>query len=414
MTTPQLQRWTRWTRWLHWHTPLVSRPFRRWSIRRLAEARLDAAALPPLIAALDSPDPVVATTANSALRSFDPDALIDHTLAHPEGAALLPIIAECGLRHSVEGRWFLFLVLAGRFDEYLAEDFEFQTLRAEFQAAPPALQGRIRESIVTHGEARMNALFVTEKRDTLLANLSDQDAETLIRINVRNQNWDALFSFLRVFPARHILSAVRGMMKAQWQPEKPDDAALLRRLADLAPQLDAPPAVGHLPLSPLLQKWMASGETDPAPPAALKALLKDETPPPQQIAALGALHKRKALDAATLTAAVQSEHWMVRMVAVHLGAPLADAMKVNDGGKEWFQRLSLIQDAEALWATKPSQVDRDALDALREALALLPNRATAGGLNLVEAIESHYTAHDIELEVGARVLIGEDSFELNG
>lgn len=56
----------------------------------------------------------------------------------------------------------------------------------------------------------------------------DPDAETLSGINARNQNWDALFSFFRVFPARHILGGVRGVMKAPWQPEKPDDAALFR------------------------------------------------------------------------------------------------------------------------------------------------------------------------------------------
>ncbi len=56
----------------------------------------------------------------------------------------------------------------------------------------------------------------------------DPDAETLSGINARNQNWDGRFSFLRVFPARHIFGGVRGVMKAQWQPEKPDDAALFR------------------------------------------------------------------------------------------------------------------------------------------------------------------------------------------
>jgi hypothetical protein len=32
----------------------------------------------------------------------------------------------------------------------------------------------------------------------------------------------------------------------------------------------------------------------------------------------------------------------------------------------------------------------------------------------VEAICTHYTAHDIEVEEGARVVIEEDSFELEG
>jgi hypothetical protein len=50
----------------------------------------------------------------------------------------------------------------------------------------------------------------------------------------------------------------------------------------------------------------------------------------------------------------------------------------------------------------------------REHLARLPDPRAAGGLLLVEAICAHYTAHDIEVEEGACVLVAEDSFELEG
>ncbi len=55
-----------------------------------------------------------------------------------------------------------------------------------------------------------------------------------------------------------------------------------------------------------------------------------------------------------------------------------------------------------------------ALKALREHLARLPDPRAAGGLLLVEAICTHFTGHDIKVEEGARVVIGEDSFELDG
>jgi hypothetical protein len=54
------------------------------------------------------------------------------------------------------------------------------------------------------------------------------------------------------------------------------------------------------------------------------------------------------------------------------------------------------------------------LEALQEGLARLPDRRVAGGLNLLEAVVAHYTAHDIEIEVGARVVVSEDSFEIGG
>lgn len=65
----------------------------------------------------------------------------------------------------------------------------------------------------------------------------------------------------------------------------------------------------------------------------------------------------------------------------------------------------LINDAEVLWTAKPCEVSRDGLEALREHLTRLPDPRAAGGLLLVEAICSHYTARDIEVEEGARVLV---------
>ena len=49
---------------------------------------------------------------------------------------------------------------------------------------------------------------------------------------------------------------------------------------------------------------------------------------------------------------------------------------------------------------------------LQEGLARLPDRRVAGGLLYLEAVVAHSMAHDFEVEVGAHVLIGEDSFEI--
>ena len=326
------------------------------------------------------------------------------------------VIDGLGWRHSEEARWFIYLAVRGRFDEYLAEDYEFQTLRPEFLAAPNAMKARIREAVVEAGEVRMNGLFLAEKR---AAELTVADAEALVRINIRNRNWEALAGNLRWLPARQILDAVQAIIAAKWKPDDADQATLLTRLGELAPLLatGAPEGTGTLQLNPVYQKWLASGETGPLTqksPAVLKAMLKDETDPPNQIAALGALRKQGQLDAATVAKAGLSEHWMVRWVAVHFGADLNKAMRVNDAGIEWFRRLSTLKDAEVLWTAKPCEVTRDGLEALREHLARLPDPRAAGGLLLVEAICSHYTAHDIEVEEGARVMVEEDSFELEG
>jgi hypothetical protein len=329
------------------------------------------------------------------------------------------VIEERGLRHTHEARWFLYLAATGRFDEYLAEDFEFQTLRPEFLAAPLSLKARIRDAVVKAGEVRMNGLFLAGK---LAAELTMADAKALVHINILRQNWQALVENLWWLPARNILDAVQSIIAAQWKPADVNQAALLTRLGELAPLLasEAPKGLCSLPLNPVYQKWLTSGETGPLSqksPMELKAMIEEEVDPPDQIAALGALQKESQLDAATLAKAGLSEHWMVRWVAVHFGADLTKAMGVNDAGIEWFRRLAMLRndgDVEALWTAKPCEVTRDGLEALREHLARLPNRRAAGGLLLVEAICTHYTAHDIEVEEGAHVMIEEDSFELEG
>lgn len=259
----------RWGRWVRWHTPILARPFRRWAVKRLAGIRLHLTAIPHLGAALSSTDPEVAKAADEALRSLEGgdesiSVLIDTALNYAQPQSLMRLINECGYRHSVEGRWFLYLALAGRFDDYLAADFEFQTLRAEFRAAPPELQARIRESIVRTGDTRMNPLFVAEKKQALLADLSDHDADLLVKLNARNHNWDPLFKFLWVLPARHIREAVAAMSKARWQPPDADRAALYHKLTSLVETSGEAPKTVTAPvlLNPVLQKWLTRGETE--------------------------------------------------------------------------------------------------------------------------------------------------------
>ena len=300
----------------------------------------------------------------------------------------------------------------------MAEDYEFQTLRPEFLAAPAALRARIREAVVKAGEVRMNGLFLAKKR---AAELTVADAEALVHINIRNHNWEALAGNFWWLPAHQTLDAVQAIIAAKWKPDDADQSALLARLGELAPLLAPEATKGpcSLPLNPVYQKWLTSGETGPLSqksPAELNAMLEDETDPPDQIAALGAMRKHGQLDAALLAKAGLSEHWMVRWVAVHFGADLTQAMRVNDAGIEWFRRLELlknVRDDEALWTAKPCEVTRDGLEVLRISPACR-TRAPPAACSWWRPSAPTTPPTTSRWRKAPRVVIGEDSFELEG
>jgi hypothetical protein len=391
--------------------------------------REGAEAVPALVAALADGDTGLAAAARRVLEGFAaPEALVDYVLDHAAGAPLIPVLdARPGAQHPVEGRWFLYLALAGRFDEYLAADFQFQTLRAEFRAAPPALQDRVRQTIVRSGDVRMNPLFVehrdtARRREVVLADLSAQDAEALVAVNVRYRNWDDLFRFFWVLPARQIRAATLAMRQAKWRPADAERNALYQWLVRLAEALGEPPQGNRALLAllnPVLRDWFDRGRTawKDQPAERLLERLKEDIGPEDQVAALGALEAQGRLTAGALAEAGRHPQWLVRLVAAGLGGPVE---AVNDGGREWFARLQPALDAERVWGVKPCQlavdgrddVDRDALAALEEGLAALGDGRSAGGLGLVQAVVAHYTAHEIEIDVGAHALVTEDGFDI--
>jgi len=392
----------------------------------LAAARLqelvgsDGAEVPALVAALADRDPEIRARAEQVLRGITRsgavDEMIDLVLAGKGGEPLVRVIEEAGHEHSFEGRTFLYLVLVGRMDDYLGVDHEFQVLRPEFQAAPPDLQARLREAIVHSGNVRMNGLFVVPRREKTLGDLTEADADLLVRVNARNRNWEALFRFLWVLPARHIARAVQAMVADRYQPEDPDRARLLKELAGLVAEIGGVPAasVGGHPLGPVLEGWLAGGE---APENAgdtdeeLRRALSRPRRPADQVLALGALLRRHRLQPGDLEVAGSSPHWPVRFVAAALGGRVE---AFHEGASLWLGRLARVYAADRVWGGKPCELTREGLETLQEGLAALPDRRVAGGLLLLEAVCAHYTAHDIELEVGAHVVLDEDAFEIDG
>ena len=409
----------RWGRQIKSDAFIIGSFLKKAAIKGLEESCNNPEAIQYLSEALSLKDMEISGRAQSALSALTAqpaiDRLIDLVIDDHERSHLASIVDTADYRHSDEGRWHLYLIVAGRFDDYLAEDFEFQRLRAEFRAASMELQGRIRESIVKKGDARMSPLFVAERREKVLADLTDKDAEVLLKVNIRNRNWDDLLRYVWVLPARYIVNVVQAMDGAGWTPDDPDRSALYARLKGLAGGTDGIPSGGvSLMANPVFREWFERGEEGDFAQKNekdLRALLDVAVPPQDQVSALATLKKTGGLTEADIAKAAESPHWIVRIAAITLGGPYK---KPNDGAMLWFERLMPVLDQDALWEGKPCDVTREGLEALRKGLQSLPDQKAAGGLPIIEAVASHYMAHDIEIEIGAHVFITEDSFEIEG
>lgn len=383
-------------------------------VGRLDDLRTEAgASMPALIAALQDCDPKIAAATESVLRSLAQsgrDALIDFALLDaddPSRERAIAIVEQCGYRHSDDGRWFLHLAATGRFEQYLAEDFEFQRLRAEFRAAPAPLQHRIRAAITRTGDPRMAGLFAAGCHTRTREAITAEDAELLTHICERNRQWPELFQWLRWFPGAQLGPAVKALAASGWQPAEEADAALFAKLTTIAGELGVNVNATVLLAgdNPVLRRWLSSGPN--GSPELLRARLTEGTPPPEQIAALGALHKAGVLTVDDLARAISSPHWLVRLAALALGAPANSEEPVH-----WVR---VAFDARAAQALKPWQVrSLEDVAALQNGLKRLSDRRAAGPLLFIEAIRAHEIAGDFSIEEGVRVTLSDDAFSIEG
>ncbi len=408
-------KFARWGRWMGWPPP-----FGRLGMSALAHHAEWSLARPHLLSALQGKNRAAAAQAEGALRSLvDPgarDALIDLVLDGKAGERVARLVDQAGYRHSDEGRHLLYLALLGRFEECLTVDPGFHVLRARFNSAPADLQDRIREAVTHASDARANQLLSVPRRQTVLGELTGDEAELLVRVAASQRQWETLFRCCWVLPAAPLARAVKAMREDRWSPEDPDRSGLLTRLVALVEEIGQPPepTFRSLALGPLLQGWLARGEAwerSGQPEEAWRRRLSDSADPADQVAALAALRQRGALDGAALRQAGRSPHWPVRFVAAALGGQIDPQ---DQGGRLWLERLAPLLSADALWGGRPCDLARGGLEALRSGLAALPDRRAAGGLLLVEAVFTHYAGRQPEVDPSTCVVVGEDTFEIQG
>lgn len=412
----------RWGRWLTASKcgGLLGDLLRRIACARIGACRDDPGAVRYLAAALLLSSKKIAEKAQKALSSLKSaaatDELIDLILEDPARVDLIPFVDGNKYRHSDEGRWYLYLVIARRFDDLVLEDDELRRLRKEFWALSGSLRARVRESVLASGDLRLNPLFVREKGDKPEADLTNRDAEILMRINIRNRNWEGLFGFFWVLPARHIAASLRAMKEAGWSPAVPDEARLLSRLMAVTGSVYFDETKPHIAVNPVFDSWIGLGESSEflkKGEAELRSMLSDEVSPPWQVAAMAALKKTDRLTEEDVARTARSPHWLVRLACASLGEYGDPEAAVTGSGPFWFDRIMPALDERALWEVKPGRITRDGLERLRREIDALPDPGLVGGLALAEAVASHYTAEDIEIDGAGPVPIEEDSFEVD-
>lgn len=401
---------------------------RRSACRKLA-ADSSASVLLHLAEALHANDVEVRSTANAALRALQSpetvDALCELAIAAPAGGAAV-IVKEVDYQpQSVSRRCVLFL-LTGQLERYLDLDFDFQHLRAEYQAGSEELRQRIGDGVRQSGDSRLIGLFRASRQRKLASELSEREAAILIEVRARNQQWHEIFALLFHIPLSSVIVGLDALDKADWRPQNEAEATFLDELFDVRS------AIGNIPerppspdvtLGPVLTRWCERGRSPEFRGQSLERLRKTmrQAAPPEAVAALAALVANGQDTAEDLEAARTHPHWLVRLACLAL-CDLAPQFAFSaipaesDGGEMWIARLApAILDA-TLYRRRAVRLNLDELAGLQAALSrnnTQRNERWACG-RLLEAMARHHLRDTIEVDEHVTVEIADTEIEIEG
>lgn len=413
---------------LHSTFPLLGKMHRRKACRKLAEDS-SPEAVPYLAEALRSPDEQVREVATTALRSLQErssiDALCEVAISDPSRPAM-SIVKEMDYQpQSVSRRCLLFL-LAGQTERYLDLDFEFQHLRAEYQAAAEGLKQRIGEVVRTSGDVRLVGLFREVRRRKLARDLSIREAEIVIEVHARNRQWPEIFGLLFHIPLHSVIIALDALAASGWRPETELEAALLDELLAVRQgtgQLPAAPPPPEVALGPVMQAWVEEGRS-PAWTGKAEDKLRGtfiQDPPPEAIRALAALTVSGKTTAVDVESARTHRHWPVRLACLALCemAPqfaFSEQPIGGEGGGMWIDRLAPALLDAATYQRRAVNLNPTQLEALQSVVNKPGNpgdsRLICG--QLLEVMARHHLRHTILVDEGLTVEISETAIEIEG
>jgi HEAT repeat protein len=419
---------TKYARRLRSRFPLLGRWLRRSACRKLA-ADLSASTVPYLVEALRIDDAEVRSIAAMALRLLKDagaiDALCELAITDPT-AMVANIVKERDFQpQSVSRRCVLFL-LTGQLERYFDLDFEFQHLRAEYQAGDERLRQRIGDVVRRSGDSRLIGLFRASRQRKLASELTEREAAIVIEVHARNQQWAEIFALLFHIPLSSTIAALDVLGKSGWRPQNEVEVALLDallRIRSCIDQISEKPPASDVILGPVLAKWIARGHSPELRGQAPDTLRKTlhQGAPPEAVAALAALVVNGQNTPDDMEATRTHKHWLVRLVYLErcgIAAQFAfsDMPTGSDGGGLWIERLWPAVLNAAIYRWRAVSLTPDQITALQSALDGV-HSDTAGRRacgRLLESLARHHLRHTIEVDEQMMVEVGETEIEIEG
>ncbi len=401
--------------------PIEVRVLSALQTNRLEIAGENAATIAPLVAARTDRDPTIAQRATTTLHSLtDPeaiDALCELAIAEPDGPVAAIAKEKDYQPQSISRRCVLFL-LTGQLERYFALDFELQYLRAEYQAGDERLRQRISDVIRQSGDTRLIGLF---RRRKLASELIAREAEVVIDVYARNQQWSEIFALLFHIPPSNVVATLDVLRKAGWRPQHTVEATLLDELLAIRSTIGAIPAKFPLVafmLGPVLSKWIEHGHSSEFLQQSPDTLRKtvDHASPPDAIAALTALVTSGKITTSDIEKARTHQHWLVRLACLALcdidpQSVFSDTSTNGDGGELWIDRLGTVA---SMIRRRAVSFNPDQLSTLQSAFGGETNQKDGYwvGIRLLEALARHHLRHTIEVDEQMTVEIGETDIEI--
>lgn len=387
----------------------------------------NATAVRTLVGILADDDPGIVKAARASLWCLNTpelvDALCDTVIAAGSSAAA-EIVLEQDYQHSVVSRRCVLFMLTGQTERYLELDFEFQNLRAEYEAADEALRQRIAQTVRQSADTRLLGLFRTGAIRKRAVDLTRQEAEVVLDVYSRNERWEEIFGLLFYMPIASVIKAVRLLDEAGWRPDAAPDTAMLDELvASLASvgELPPPPPTPEVALGPVFGQWTTRGQSDEftsAPVDDLRQQLR-EGAPPDAVAALSALSERGEVTPDDIEIARTHRHWPVRVGCLALCeiAPefaFSDTPTGGEGGGMWIDMLAPPLLYAATLERRALNLNPEQVDALQSALTSADDadrqRAACG--RVLCALGAHHLRHTIEVDDEMIVNIQETDIEI--